>query len=314
MARQIMSPVPQRAPVRPRVNVPGSGEALPLEDEIQALIVAGVHTVVNLTGSVGCELPFALQHLAAVLPSDAVRVTAEAETRACIVVGASSSPPTEPAVVSYRLAGWGHDDLIEYLLTVHRDRCASVMARVRKSDHEFVRGIPELWRTVLDQLAKDSDVPDVRGALSRFLQDRLSDTDLVERARSVCLISLTRPCPEQSSAEEAFGAAGFGGDVVRVLRHAPVQLVLATERIVADLRASADCDFLALRLPRGLVQTVATEIASDDRALRHLRELIAGPPWSHAMTVSILHAANRDWVPVPGQLVALTGAYLDHAD
>jgi hypothetical protein len=165
-----------------------------------------------------------LQHRAAVLPPDApVRVTAEMELRASLMLGTAASSSAEPIVVNYRLADWGHDDLIEYLLTVHRDHCSSVMARVRKSDQELLRGVPEHWQVVLDQLANDPSIPDVRAALGHYLQRQLSDTDLVERARSVCLVALTKPVTDPSSSDELFGAASFPRDVVRILRHAPVQ-------------------------------------------------------------------------------------------
>src|SRR5207248_9544739 len=75
---------------------------------------------------------------------------------------------------SYRLASWGQDDLIEYLLTVHWDRCASVMARLKASgDREFLQGIPELWTAVLDRMAGDESVGDVRTALRCELAARL---------------------------------------------------------------------------------------------------------------------------------------------
>src|SRR4051812_2008730 len=122
--------LPERAPVRPRVLTPGSGTALPLEDEVQALAAAGTRGVVHMIGSIGSGKTTALRHLAAVLPpSTPVRVAAESETDAghgtdCLVVRAASSPAAGPGVVNYRLAPWGTDDLIEYLLVVHRDRCA----------------------------------------------------------------------------------------------------------------------------------------------------------------------------------------------
>src|SRR5438094_433266 len=124
--------LPQRAPVRPRVLAPGSGLALPLEDEIQALVAAGARGVVFVIGSVGSGKTTALHHLAAVLPSDApVNLLAETEAfawdptaAAGLVVRAAASPGAEPGVVNYRLAPWGHDDFIEYLLAVHRERCA----------------------------------------------------------------------------------------------------------------------------------------------------------------------------------------------
>jgi uncharacterized protein YjbI with pentapeptide repeats len=313
--------LPQRAPVRPRVFGPGSEVASPLEDEIRALLAAGGRGVVYLTGPMGSGKSAALRHLAAVLPAGApVHFLAESTALAGspalldgLVVCAASSPGDEPRAVSYRLAPWGEDDLIEYLLAVHRGRSASVMARVRKADHARLRGVPELWQIVLDQLANDPSIPDVRGALGRYLQDQLPDTDLVERARSGCLNALTNRDAGRPSPAESLVAAGFAPDVVRILRHAQVQLLLAADRVVADLRTQADCDCLALRLPRALVQAVAADIAGDDRALQHLRGLLAGPSWSHAMAASLLHAAKPGWIPELGPASVLTGAYLEHA-
>ncbi len=309
--------LPERAPVRPRVFAPGSSEAILLEDEIQSLAATGARGVVVVVGAIGSGKTTALRHLAAVLPPDApVRVVPESAAITDwsgadgLVVCAAPSPCAAPRVVSYRLAPWGHDDFIEYLLAVHRDRCASVMARLRDADTERLPGIPELWRIVLDQLAADPSLLDARAALGRYLDAQLSDTDLVERARSACLNALIRgdggpPAPA--------GATGFAPGVARVLRHPPVQLLLAAERIVADLRTEADCDCLARRLPRALVRAAAADIAGDERAMQHLRALLAGPPWSHAMAASLLLAADPAWVPEPGRVPDLAGAYLEHA-
>ena len=71
---------------------------------------------------------------------------------------------------------WSNDDLIEYLLSAHRDRCCSVMARLKASgDSGFLEGIPELCVVVLDQMARDESIGDVRTALRRALAERLDD-------------------------------------------------------------------------------------------------------------------------------------------
>ena len=51
----------------------------------------------------------------------------------------------------YHLAPWDQDDLIEYLLATHRDRCASVMARLKASDD---RGLPRGHPRALDHRAR----------------------------------------------------------------------------------------------------------------------------------------------------------------
>jgi uncharacterized protein YjbI with pentapeptide repeats len=106
---------------------------------------------------------------------------------------------------------------------------------------------------------------------------------------------------------------GFVRDLLRALRHHAVQLLLATERVTADLHGESDCDYLAANLPRELVRAVGAAVARDDRALEHLHGLLAGPAWSHPMAASILHAADVGWVPQSGTALALAKAYLDGA-
>ena len=57
-------------------------------------------------------------------------------------------------LLTYHLAPWGRDDWIEYLLTEHRDRCASVMGRLpRGAAPDPLGGCPFLWRIILDYMA-----------------------------------------------------------------------------------------------------------------------------------------------------------------
>src|SRR5258708_6152811 len=62
---------PGRAPVRPRVISPNTGETLLLEDEILSLLERGETGIVWLTGGPGSGKTTALAHLAAVLPASA---------------------------------------------------------------------------------------------------------------------------------------------------------------------------------------------------------------------------------------------------
>lgn len=312
---------PKRAPVKPRVTARESGDVLPLEEQILALLTAGVRGSVFLLGSAGSGKTTALQHLAAVLPADAPvllldeqdAIEVEQAESDQLVVRAASSQCERPRGVAWRLAPWGDDDLIEYLLAVHRDQCASVMGRLSGTDRAVLQGVPELCRIVLDELASDPSMSDARGVLGRHLRAQLSDAGLLELARNLCLNALIGGRVSAFLPVESFSKAGFAPDLVCLLRHPQVQLLLGAEGMAADLRARGRCHYLAMRLPRELVQATASEIAGDDKVLEYLRDLIAGPPWSHPMAASLLLAACPSWVPESGRVPFLAGAYLKGA-
>jgi uncharacterized protein YjbI with pentapeptide repeats len=303
------------------VFIPGSGEALPLVAEIQALVAAGARGVVYLIGPIGSGKTTALQHLAALLPADGPVALLDDSKMAYgdlggaarILVRAASSPGIGPTIAVHRLAPWDTDDLIEYLLAVHREKCASVMVRLHGADRDLLGGVPELWRIVLDQLANDPSILDARGALSRYLQIHLSDPDRLERARGACLTALTTGSAGLDLSAEIIGEAQLPPTIAHYLRHPQVQLLLAAQRAVADLRVHADCAWLAMRLPRELVRSVAQEVRGEQDVVTHLGALIARPANSHAMAASILHAVDQGWVPVMARTPVLAGAYLDHA-
>jgi len=192
---------------------------------------------------------------------DEPRLSQFADAPDGLVIYAARSERLADHLAVYKLASWNQDDFIEYLLAVHRPRCASVMARVRAEDHLLLGGLPELWRIALDRLASDETIPDVRRALHRHLEEHLTDTDLLERARSACLNVLVTPDMSLVDAVTAIARPGFADSLIRVLRHPPMQLLLASERIAADLHGEADCDYLAKRLPRDLVEATGRLIA-----------------------------------------------------
>lgn len=312
---------PQRAPVRPRV-ISSEGESYPLEEELQRFLKSDTSGVVAVLGLVGWGKTTALRHLAAAFPANS-RIQllddptidaafAGAVTGNLVVYTATAALPDDHLAI-FHLAPWGEDELIEYLLTVHKDRCGSVMARLHHEDILRFDGLPDVWKIVLDQLAADESIPDARRALHRHLETQLADTDLLERACSACLNALAEAATNEPVGIWQLARPGFEKELIRLLRHRAVQLMLATERVTADLCGGADCDFLALRLPRDLVQRAAADLNGDGHALDHLRQLLAGPSWSHAMTASILHAMDRKWLPMLGLPFNLRGAYLEHA-
>jgi uncharacterized protein YjbI with pentapeptide repeats len=313
---------PRRAPVRPRVFTPESGEALPLEEEILPLLRPRARGAIEIVGPPGSGKTTALRHLDAVLPQEPPILLLDEPTYPDVdreegynqlVIYTAAAPHLRVRRARYRLAPWTDDELIEYLLATHRERCASVLTRVRNTECGLFRGIPELWKIVLEELAADPVLPDGRAALHGYLERHMPDTDVVERARSACLTVLAAGLEEEPRPIERLREAGFVKELVRVLRHPEVQFLLAAERVTADLRGDADCDYLARRLPRELIQAAASHFAGDGRSLERLHGLLAGPTWSHAMAASLLHAADPDWVPDADCLPLLAGAYLRNA-
>src|SRR5262249_47379069 len=235
---------PRRAVVRPRAIPAGGGEILPLEEHLQPFLEGGAAGVVQLLGPPGSGKTTAREHLAAVLP-EGVRVTLLDEQPASleqteaaaegIVVCASERLRPGPVLAVYRLAPWGADDLIEYLLARHKERCASVMGRVRPQDYLVFRGLPDLWQAVLEQMAPAESIRTTRQALYSHLESLLPDTDLLERSRSVCLNLLTTPGAQWPAVLGQQGELQQVPGVVRALRHPAVQVLLAADRIAADL-------------------------------------------------------------------------------
>ena len=311
----------QRAPLRPRAYVFGSTDTVLVEDEIARLLAEGQRGLVAILGLPGAGKTTALEHLAAVLPPDG-RLRFLDNLDACppgivapvrLVVYTAKTQRRQPHVAVYQLAPWTPDDLIEYLLAVHRPRCAAVMARVQPGDHGLLGGAPELWRAVLDRLAEDDALPDVRRALHRHLEAHLCDTDLLERARSGCLNQLLAPAAGFAIGLKELANPGFAVNLTHLLQNHAVQVLLASERIAADLHGEGDCDYLAKRLPRELVKASAGLVANDSRAVEHLHGLLAGPSWSHAISASLVHANDKSWRPDPLRPPVLAGAYLDGA-
>src|SRR5581483_8230513 len=166
------------APVRPRVLLPGASSSLPLDDEIQSRLEAGAWGVIELIGRSGSGKTTALVHLASrfgdepalalIDRPDAAEVEQLLESAdRCLVVCASPAVNISPAVAEiWRLAPWGLDECIEYLLAEHHPQCASVMARLKADRKRLgLAGLPELWRVVLDRLAMDESLTDVKSAL-----------------------------------------------------------------------------------------------------------------------------------------------------
>jgi uncharacterized protein YjbI with pentapeptide repeats/energy-coupling factor transporter ATP-binding protein EcfA2 len=311
---------PQRACVKPRVLSPG-GEALPLEDEVRSLMDAGARGLIQITGPSGSGKTTALQHLAAVLPSECCALYMDeggigtlGNPAGNLVLVARREAIGPPYLAAYQMAPWGEDEWIEYLLAVHRERCASVVKRLRAAvDRDLLPSLPELWRIVLDEMAVDESVNGVRQALRRFVAHQGAGPNVPHSIRMGCLKLLLPGGAIPFHAWKAFPRSKYPLPLWRLLRHEPVQLLLAAEQILADLRDHKNCLYLEHRVPRPLVRETAAVAAAAPEVLEYLHKLAAGrDPSPQPMAASILHATDTGWVPA-GERVNLARAYLQQA-
>ncbi|MFO0984359.1 MAG: pentapeptide repeat-containing protein [Planctomycetota bacterium] len=322
---------PVRAIVRPRVRSPLSDEALPLDDEIISLLERGTTGIVWLVGGPGSGKTTALSHLAAVLPPSGNVMLCDTEALRPpepdkLFIGCGDEKVIPRNALVYRLVPWGEDEIIEYLLGAHRDRCHSVMRRCAEN-RQLLRGNPELWRHVLDILAADGSIATVREGLRRLIETQFPSGPDRRPVANALLTVL-------AGAAELRARYGYGFDPGwqttpwhRLLSLEPIPSLLAAERLAELLRAEEPCPFLGHRLPRDLVQETAALIGDDLQALERLKSVLAAsdqPP--QPMAASLLHAARVGWRPSPKTFPAswpfrrqrivvprLTGAFLDGA-
>jgi uncharacterized protein YjbI with pentapeptide repeats len=304
-----------------------SGEAHCLEDEVLCFVKGGQRGAILINGPPGAGKTTALCHLAAVLPQgfgvwvldepdEALLIRRAAEG---VVVYTAIRPLAPKHLASFFLAPWGGDELIEYLLSAARQRCALIMTRLKTDPgRDAIGGNPELWAIVLDRMAASTSVVSLDDALRRELAARLRSTVTHRAVEDLCLQRLTTfrgasavlpgPRPEHA-------AAGLNSALWRLVRHRPVQLLMAAARIADDLSRGQSGDYLDAPLPRDLVEEAGARLRNQTAALKSLRGVVDGDrPHAQPMAASLLLAAGSRWRPVPRKNpYRLAGAYLDRA-
>jgi uncharacterized protein YjbI with pentapeptide repeats len=313
------------AAVNPRGRLlGGAGETLPVEPLVRrAFADAGEPGTgaVEILGGRGAGKTTALRHLCrrlcdwsdAVFLDDPELSIVEIESRRTrVVFTAREHRHHSERIATIELAPWDDDDAIEYLLARHRQRCASVMSRWRNDPNRSeLNGIAQVVGVVLDEMAVNPSVTNASEALCRRV-DRLLDSDRAldtAGARALEAVQRVRDADDVSDVANELLAT----PVLHLLRHRPVQLLLAAERIVWHLSRATDCADLTYSLPRDLVRMAGERAARRPAAIARLTKLAGGSDWlAHATSASILLVAQPNWRGI-GLAPRLTGAFLNAA-
>jgi uncharacterized protein YjbI with pentapeptide repeats/energy-coupling factor transporter ATP-binding protein EcfA2 len=306
--------------VTPRAALCPGGEPLPIHDQVRRLIETRPGSAVSLVGPHGSGKTAALRHLAATLPPDSPVVLVDDDGNFWtgshhggdrLTVVARRDPDSASRGVVLRMARWDTDHLIEYLLATHRDRCASVMARVKDIRAYDADGVAGLWSVVLDAMCEHEALATPAEALRHVLASRLGDERIRRAATDYCLAKVLPPEKQDEPPAHLVAADPVLG---RLLAYRPVQLALAAQRVVWDLAAGDGRDHLGARLPMDLVREVATLAAFRAPVMHALRRFACGHDRrAHSTAATILHATDTGWRPEPGSKPSLTSAWLPGA-
>ena len=300
---------PVQAIVRPRV-IGSDGVARPLDDVVDALLTRGGKEVLVLIGPSGSGKTTALRHLAATPGMQSKRQPcfrfidsedwppqdAGSEDYGAPLTIAAACSSTVEWRQTYRLAPWGRDELVEYLLARHPAACGSVMSRLR--DDSLCNGLPLLWVIVLDRLANDKTLPNVRSAIACHLQDMKLPPEIMLGLRGHAWRAMNDdemteglPLPVQESVDSA--------EQRRFLNSEPVQFLLACEHVVEQLRSPRGQQVLRRRLPDDLLPLVADALRSDRKVIKQLEFLLTrkADRLFHAAAATILIAIDNSWRP-----------------
>jgi uncharacterized protein YjbI with pentapeptide repeats len=345
----------ERAPVRPRVISEQGTTPVLLERLVLDRLSARSRGMLFIHGDPGSGKTTAMRHLAAVLPPDApVALYDEGDcprTR-FVPVHRPAAPPTGPyrhvrrmkdvlvvcaakAAPGYRLTDWTLDDRIEYLLAAHRGQCDSIMKRVAAVDTSGLRGRPQLWRVLLDEMAADEAVADFPMALARRMDRLMLGRGARELAAKLAILRSLSGAGRCDGGRDAEWYAKrlreqAPEELLGLLRHAAVAAHLAAERIVEDLCRGGACWYLAQPLEQAALRAAGERAAASGQARVRLEQFAAGDELElHAMAASILAATHTGWTPawrsdlqlsravlpkVCWPEVRLEGAVLDRAD
>ncbi len=312
---------PRRAPVRPRVVLAGTSEAVLLEELVDSLDGKAERGPVEIVGGPRTGKTTALSHLASLpfanrllLVDDAAPADVPRGVVNRLVVY-STRIPFRGGELNCELVPWCDDDLIEYLLSTHPDRCSAVMARFMEDrNRSLLSGQPELCSLVAEQLAASDPIDDIRTALRRALAAQMPDEQSLHDARFYTLAALLGEQALADDRAQQMLQRGIRRDVLGLLRYPWIQILLTSDWIVSRLKGESEPPFPRDPWPRELIREVAQLAANDQSVISRLHEITnRGDENYVSMAASVLHFAVPQWRPDRKCCVHLSGAYLSAA-
>lgn len=307
--------------VRPRCYDPDTGDVVLLEDEIGDFLRTHPRGTIEILGDQGAGKSTALEYLACLSLPAYVRLMDDAPpehiaalaTENVLIYTTRRIDHSAQVDLCLRLAPWGDDELIEYLLAVHPAECGSVMQRLLAADDRCeIAGLPELCTLVLEQMASHCEIPGAKSALRRVLDAHRYDPRLRELAGAYAW-TLQLKAERSAEREARRFAAGGGSDFLRRALHWElVQRMLAAEHLFNALAEGRPKEFLLCTWPRELVEETALLIRDQKTVIERLLRLADEHPQRYQATAaSLLHACGHAWRPAVRRRARLTSAYLD---
>lgn len=308
--------VPRRATVVPRARISNAGVSLPLEKCILQILNSGSSGAIYIDALPGEGKTTAMQHLAAVLPSDRsyslsdgpIDPRAFDHPKPHVIISTHRAPQWEVTeLCAFLLAPWTEDDCMEYLAARHRAHLPRVLEMIKRLNIVArLDGSPKLLTMIIDDLAGDPSIKSVSDALRR----RASVLYPPEPLRTQLAIRLAKAI----FIDRQPGAAWLDEtEPARLLqRYRTLQLLLAADRVAERLSPGGENAWLAGKPDRELVAWLSDSIQALGKGLSLLEDLLEqGSSWTIPTIVSLILTIDPVWRPPARKRFKLSGALLN---